>query len=104
MATAAEVAMVRLNINEPTQDPYTDEAIGALVDELGTVQAASAALWRAKAATYATLVDETEAGTSHAFSDMHKNALAMAKAFDANDAVLNPLVPSGPRVRVIERS
>lgn len=106
MATAAEVALVRLNTNEPTQDPYTDAILEALIDELGSVEAASASVWRSKAATFATLVDEQEAGTTHAFSDLHKNALAMASAFDKvrPDDGLDPVVLGSPRVRVIERS
>lgn len=103
MATVDEVASVRLNINEPTQSPFTDLFVAALIDDLGSIEAASASAWRAKAASYANLVNETEAGTSHAFSDLHKNALAMAAAFDSTNVSLNPTVLSGPRVRKIER-
>lgn len=88
MATEAEIGVVRQNTNEPTQDNFTDATIGALVDS-GDVDSASAAIWRMKAASYADLVDTTEAGTSHKFSDLHKNALMMAKQFGSVEPVKN---------------
>jgi hypothetical protein len=104
MATAAEVASVRININEPTQDPFNDATVEAWIDDTGSVEAASAAGWRVKAGLYSELVDETEAGTSHKFSDLHKSALAMASAYDKSAAVLYPAATGRTRVRVIERS
>lgn len=102
MAEAADVASVRLNINEPTPDTFTDATIEAWLDTLGSVDAASAAGWRAKAALYVDLVDEKEANTSHSFSDLHKNALAMATSYDKAVAAAGT-ASSGVRVRQIER-
>lgn len=82
MASAAEISVVRLDTNEPdTAGTYTDEVIGALIDE-GDTDSATATIWRRKAASYAELVDTTEAGASHKFSDLHKNALAMAAQYE----------------------
>jgi hypothetical protein len=82
MSTPAEVAQVRLNTNEADDAlPWTDAVLGDLIDTTGSVNAASAEVWTVKAAQFAELVNTTEAGASYAFSDLHKNALAMAKAF-----------------------
>lgn len=84
MATASDIAEVRANTNEPDNTlPYTDAVVGAYIDSLG-VAGASAKIWQQKAATLVeTSVDVTEAGASHKFSDLHKNALAMSKYWDA---------------------
>jgi hypothetical protein len=106
MATAAEILAVRQNINDLTE-PYafTDEAIGIIIDSVGG-DAATASLWRTKAATYSESVDVTEAGASHKFSDLQKNALLMAASWDKVAAgVTTPeeAIAGSPRVRVIER-
>lgn len=82
MATAADVQAVRYNVNEPTPDTFSDVYIGDLVDA-GSVASASAVIWKRKAATYAELVTVSEAGASRQMSDLHKNALTMAKTFEA---------------------
>lgn len=97
MATAAEITTVRQNVNEPDDSGgYTDAIIGALIDE-GDTDSAAASIWLRKAAEYAELVDTSEAGTSHKFSDLHKNALTMATRFGATDAAATE---SGGRARV----
>lgn len=84
MATEAEIQTVRVNTNTVDDtETYSDTAIGALVDELGGVEAASAAVWRQKAAAAAELVDVSEAGSSRKLSDLHKNATAMAAVWDS---------------------
>jgi hypothetical protein len=78
MATAEEIAYVRRNAALANNDAtWTDAVIGALVDAEGT-DVAIATVWEAKAASYVTAVDVTEAGASHKFSDVYKNAVAMA--------------------------
>lgn len=82
MADASDIAVVRANTASPDNvDPFTDEFVSDLIDALG-VAGASAAIWRQKAASYVTMTDVTEAGASHKFTDLHKNALAMAAAYD----------------------
>ncbi len=98
MADVSDIAEVRVNVNEPTTSMWSDEAIGAMVDSDG-VAGASARIWRAKAARYASLVDVTESGASHKYSDLHKNALAMAKTYDSVDTV-DVVIPVADRVRV----
>lgn len=100
MATAEDISYVRLATNLEDDDPfYTSIYLGGLVDENGR-DGASAVVWRQKAAKYAELVDVTEAGASHKFSELHKNALAMAAHYDA---IEESFVIERPRVKQIER-
>lgn len=97
MASISDIETVRLNTDESTNDTYSDDEISALVDAKG-VAGASAIIWDQKAAHYASLVNTSEAGASHSFSDLHKNALTMAKRFD--DQVVAASAPASGRVRV----
>lgn len=78
MANASDIETVRRNVNEPTSATYSDTLLSSLVDSLG-VAGASATVWREKAARYSELVDVSESGASHKYSDLHKNALTMAE-------------------------
>jgi hypothetical protein len=107
MATSEQVAEVRKNTNEMSDDDYTDPALDALIDGTGGVNAASATIWRQKAAKYAHLVDIEEAGASHDFSDLHKNALDMAKQFDGLAVGAGEVITVSmghARVKVIDRA
>lgn len=77
MATEAEIAYVRRMASEPTETIFSDEMISAMIDADGT-DATIASIWETKAASFVTSVDVTEAGASHKFSDVYKNAAAMA--------------------------
>lgn len=92
MATSEAIAALRLLIAEPTEDTYEDEALGAVLDAAeGDGNRAAAVIWTQKAASYATLVDVAESGSSRKLSDLHKNALTLAGQFGmAADAVVNP--------------
>lgn len=83
MATSSQVAEVRENTNEPTSEPYTDSEIGSLVDALGSVNLASAAIWSRKAARYVELVDTAEAGASRKLSDLYDKAVKEAARWRA---------------------
>lgn len=83
MATSDQVAEVRENTNEPTADPYTDSEIGQLIDALGSVNLASAAIWSRKAASYVEVVDTTEAGASRKLSDLYDRAVKEAARWKA---------------------
>lgn len=98
MATGADIAEVRRNVDEQSDDTYSDDYISALVDA-GSIASASARIWRQKAAAYADLVNVSEAGSSHQFSDLSKNALAMAASFDVQ-ASGEAVAESGGRVVV----
>ena len=82
MAAAEDIAVVRVNVNEPTEDHYTDAQLGAIIDEYdGNLDAASAAIWRVKAGRYADLVDVQEGSSRRSLGDLHEQALAMARTF-----------------------
>lgn len=67
---------------------FTDEKINDLLTAAGgDADLAAASGWRVKAAHYADLVDVAEGNSSRAMSDLHKNALAMARAFGGDAAV-----------------
>lgn len=84
MATMDELAALRRATNiAPDDDVYTDELMSGIIDELGTVAAAAAAIWRERAGTYAGMVDTTESGSSRKLSDLHKNALEVAAGFES---------------------
>lgn len=101
MASAGDILQVRRNTNEPdTSGTYSDSVLSNMIDELG-LEGASAAIWSEKAATYAELVDTTEAGASHKFSNLHQNALRMAAYWHNQDLIL--LGPERTRVKQIER-
>jgi hypothetical protein len=74
MATPEEISFVRGNIG---QTDLTDAQIGALVDTYGP-QGAIATIWESKAATYADMVDTSEAGASLSLSNLSKQAMSMA--------------------------
>jgi hypothetical protein len=85
VAEASDIAAVRENTAEPDETNFTDVEISALIDLYG-IDVASATIWTRKAAEYADLVDVSEAGSTHKFSDLHKNALEMAGVFTAAEA------------------
>lgn len=104
MASAGDIAETRANTGlESDDETYTDAVMGAYIDSLG-VAGASAKIWQQKAALLVELaVDVTEAGASHKFSDLHKNALAMSKYWaGVYDAELAP-ASTGPVVNTIVR-
>jgi hypothetical protein len=80
MATAEDIAQVRTNTNEPTAAVWTDSEIGVLLDA-GTVNSASAAIWRAKAAVYAEAFDRTEAGASIKLDSAWKKMMSMYELY-----------------------
>lgn len=99
MASSDDIATVHRNIDEPTEADYTDAYIGTLIDAHG-VAVASAMIWEQKAAKFVTDVTVSEAGASHSFSDLNKNALAMAKNFRTVAAGEDASIPTGSRTRV----
>lgn len=64
---------------------YTDTELGVILDSGVTKNALISRIWREKAASYATLVNVSESGSSRSLSDLHKNALTMAEKFDPGD-------------------
>jgi len=105
MASSSEIAEVRKNTSEATQTTWTDAVLGTYIDTFG-VAGASAKVWEQKAAEMAELVNVTEAGASHSFSNAYKQALEMAKYWSDKQFEIDNPVPVGDgrvRVKVIDR-
>ena len=82
MATIDEVGQLRRMTATPEDDPvYTADLLGTYIDNLGTLEAAAAAVWAEKAAAASTLVDMAESGSSRSLSQLQKAALAMQNHF-----------------------
>lgn len=95
MATAAEVASVRANTGQSNDDVYADPEIAVLVDAAGSVEAASATVWRQLAAHYAKLTDIAEAGASHKYSLLYDRAMEQADFWEGRATNGNPLPRRG---------
>lgn len=103
MATAAEILQVRRNTGETdATSTYTDLTLTAYIDALG-VLGATVAVWEEKAASYAELVDTSEAGASRRLSQLHDNALKQAN-FWSGKAGTAPGSGGRARVHTIQRS
>lgn len=102
MATADQILVLRSMVAEPTDDPYTDVALGALIDATANLNAAAAQVWMEKAARFSDLVNVREGSSSRDLGDLYKNALSMAEGFEKS-----ALGPQGgfrsSRTRIIER-
>lgn len=86
MATAEQIAGLRLLIAEAADElPYSDQVLEERIDGAATLQGLAAEIWTEKAARYAELVSVSESGSSRQLSDLHDNALTMAKHFTSID-------------------
>lgn len=105
MATESDVTTVREFVNEPTNaNGWTDDRIKAIVDANdGDLRAAAADIWTSKASSFSMLVDVSENGSSRKMSDIHKNALAMARQFRSESIDLQIATIGRPRTRAIVR-
>lgn len=103
MATAAEVAALRANTGQADDTIYTDPELAAIIDSLGSVEAASAEVWSQLAAQYAKLVDTKEAGTEHKWSTLLTNALTMSDRFANKIPDDGTTTRTGPRTIAITR-
>lgn len=82
MATEAEVEALRLMVGEPEDEfPYTNAALSTKIDEVGDLNLAAYNIWTEKASATAGLVNTSEGGSTRSMSDLHQNALRMAKHF-----------------------
>lgn len=79
MADSSDVEQVRRNANiDPDDTKWTFAVISAYVDLVG-VAGATARLWDEKAASYADLVDISEAGAQERLGQLHDHAIAQQK-------------------------
>lgn len=99
MATAGDILTVRRNTDEIGSITFDDTVVGQLIDANG-VDVASAIIWRWKAASYHDQVSVSEAGASHSFSELHRNALDQAKLYASFTAVDGP---RAAKVSIINR-
>lgn len=84
MASEDDLNALHRAADIPADDAtYPDDLLSALIDNLKSVPAAAAVIWREKAAATSGLVDVSESGSSRKLSDVSKNALEMAKGFDS---------------------
>lgn len=102
MATAEQIAALRLLIAEPDDaEPFTDVFLNSVVDGASDLDSAAADLWRYKAASAADLVNVSESGSSRSLSDLHRNALEMAKTFDSKSSAVTQI---GVRISKLRRT
>jgi len=105
MATAEDIATLRRYVNEPTQTPYTDAALGLRIDAASSLSFLAREIWLEKAASYAGLVDMQEGSSRRSLSQLRENALSMAASFGEGGTLL-PTADAGRRtvLRDIERA
>lgn len=102
MASLEDIALLRANVNEPSnEEPFTDEQLSTYIDALG-VSGASAAIWRRKAAGVVDLVNVSENGSSRSMGSLYQQYLGMAKEFSAETPSDEAAATS--RTRRIERA
>lgn len=86
MATLAELAELRIAIQEPNNvEPYTDDFLDAMIDAYG-VDGAAGRIWEAKAASVSKLVDISEGGSSRKMSQVFANYKELSDRYKAADA------------------
>lgn len=101
MATAEEIAALRLLIDEPEQDTYSDEDLNARLTSGASVYALAYDIWTEKAAAAAGLVDISEGGSSRKLGDIYEQALGMADAMRQRALSATPTPDgSGAGIRV----
>jgi hypothetical protein len=87
MATAEEIAALRILIAEPNDTPpWTNAVLSDMIDAAeGDQDSAAYQTWISKAASYASMVDVTESGSSRKLSQLQEQALNMASRFAAGN-------------------
>lgn len=102
MAASSDIETVRRQTGvSDTGEPYTDAFIATLIDASG-VTGATVTIWKELRAKYATLVDVTEAGASHKFSDLFKHATEQLGYYE--EVLLLEVGPDTVRVKKVVRS
>lgn len=100
--TPENITLVREYVAEPdAAGSWTDARISSIIEASTTLKEAAETIWRAKAASYAHLVDITEGGSSRKMSSLYTNALAMADSM--RDDVVDASGRRRPTTRAIVR-
>jgi hypothetical protein len=92
MATADQITLIRLLASEPASSiTYTDVVLGARIDAAdGDPNVVARDIWIEKAASYTSLTDISEGGSSRANGALQEKALRMAALFsDIVDAAID---------------
>lgn len=107
MATADEIASLRLLIAEDDETRYTDEQIGLRLDGAAAPAQDRVAyeIWSEKAAYYTALVDTSEGGSSRSNGQLQEKALKMVALFKSrlDDAAEEPTAITGTRLHRLRR-
>jgi hypothetical protein len=105
MATSAEIVQVRAYTGQSGDDTvFTDPDLSEIIDAAGSVESASAEVWRRLAAHYTKLVDTKEAGSEHRWGTLSDKAMKMAEFWEGRDTGSNvPETPRRPRTIAITR-
>lgn len=102
MATAAEIAEVRVNTQEPNNvPPYTDDFIGDLIDAYGVTETEHK-IWISKRNTVANLVDISEGGSSRKNSQLFEAYSKIVAGYEDDGGSSG--TRRAPRTRAIERA
>lgn len=101
MATEAEIQEARRRTDGA--EGQTDREISDFLDRGNTVFDFARLHWEGMAATFSTLTDVSESGSSRKLSDLHKNALTMAKHFGTDPAAAVVLKPGKGSRRAVRR-
>lgn len=102
MASVSDISTVRLQTGETAvAAPYTDEYVGALIDA-SDVTGATITIYEQLMAKYSKLVDVSEAGASHKFSDLYANAKKQAEYYRSIAGTTLPTV-TGTKVKKVVR-
>lgn len=102
MATAAEIAEVRVNTQELNEaPPYTNEFIGDLIDAYGVTEAEHK-IWISKRNTVANLVDISEGGSSRKNSQLFESYSKIVAGYETDGGGIAG--KRAPRTRAIERA
>lgn len=85
---------IRRATGEWEDSTYLDAYFDRFLDETGgDVNGAAALVWQEKAASYAELVDMSEAGSSRKESQLYANAMDMMARYDAMSGQVGGLEP-----------
>lgn len=105
MATADEIASLRLLIAEDTEERYTDEQLSLRLDGADSPDRVAYQIWSEKAAYYTSLVDTSEGGSSRSNGQLQEKALKMVALFKSrlDDAAEVPTAITGTRLHRLRR-
>jgi hypothetical protein len=104
MADSGDIQIVRRQTGQSENAaPFDDAYIGSLIDELG-ITGSTISIYEQLMAEYAKLVDTTEAGASHKFSDLYKNAKLQADYYRGIYLIEIGEEPDRTRVKKIVRT